>query len=224
MNHHDHHHHHEQGESEVTPVISYENGVITIELYDQHHKAPELDVSHEKEMHLLIVSADLETYYHGHPVKKSEGIYTLAKPLVDGYYKVYVDIAPKDLNYSVAPITLKVGEPAEEYHKPQLTVDTELVKTVNGYTAELTPRSFKANEEITLHFDLKGATPEPYLGALGHVVILDESGETYIHVHPVSNDQTKFDAMFTEPGIYKLWAEFQFEGQVNVYAYVIDVQ
>lgn len=71
---------------------------------------------------------------------------------------------------------------------------------------------------------MKDAKPEPHLGALGHVVVLDEDGEKYIHVHPVADDKTVFDTKFEKPGIYKIWAEFKFEGQVNVYPFVIEVK
>lgn len=225
MKHHaGHNHHHAHGESEITPKVSYTDGVITIELKDKNNHAPELEISHEKEMHLLVVSADLKEYHHGHPEKQSNGIYTLNKQLADNDYKIYVDIAPKDLNYSVTPIALQVGELHKEHPNVDLVVNTDFVQTINGYTVELTPHLFEVDKEISLNFDLKGSTPEPYLGALGHVVILDEGGEIFIHVHPTANDKTIFDAVFTEPGIYKLWAEFQFEGQVNAYSFVIEVK
>lgn len=225
MKHHaEHGHHHRHGESEVTPQISYVDGVITIELKDKNNHAPELEISHEKEMHLLVMSADLAEYHHGHPTKQSDGVYTLNKQLTENDYKIYVDIAPKKLNYSVSSIELRVGEPYKEHANNTLVVDTNFVQTINGYTVELTPHSFEVGKEISLKFDLKGSIPEPYLGALGHVVILDESGEIFIHVHPTANDKTIFDAVFTEPGIYKLWAEFQFEGQVNAYSFVIEAK
>lgn len=225
MEHHaEHCHHHAHGESEVITQVSYADGVITIELKDKNNNAPELEISHEKEMHLLVVSADLKEYHHAHPEKQSDGIYSINKQLADNDYKVYVDITPKNLDYSVSPIELQVGEPHKEHPNNALVVATDFVQTINGYTVELTPHLFEVDKEISLNFDFRGSTPEPYLGALGHVVILDESGETFIHVHPTANDKTIFEAVFAVPGIYKLWAEFQFEGQVNAYYFVIEVK
>ncbi|MBY0221430.1 hypothetical protein [Sporosarcina aquimarina] len=89
---------------------------------------------------------------------------------------------------------------------------------------ELKANNIEAGQDISLLFDLRGATPEPYLGALGHVVILDENAEHFIHVHPVSDDKTQFKTVLTEAGKYKLWAEFQFDGEVYVYAYVIEIR
>jgi hypothetical protein len=36
--------------------------------------------------------------------------------------------------------------------------------------------AFEVNKEITFNFDVKDGKPDPHLGALGHVVILDEDG------------------------------------------------
>ncbi|OLS34262.1 hypothetical protein [Bacillus sp. MRMR6] len=222
--HNDHEDHSTNTTSEVTTKVSYANGEITIELKDINNHVPELEVSHEKYMHFIVVSSDLKEYHHLHPEKKGDGIYQQKVSLVGNSYKAFVDIKPKGLQYSVMPIEFHVGETHHELGDNELVADSAFTKTINGQTVELTTQSFEANKEIILNFDVKGVIPEPYLGALGHVVILDEDGEKYIHVHPVSNDQTVFETQFDKPGIYKLWAEFKFGGQVNVYPFVIEVK
>ncbi|MBX9971064.1 hypothetical protein H7K06_26455 [Priestia aryabhattai] len=222
--HHEHGNHGTNTASEVTSKVSYVNGVITIELKDKNNHVPELEISHEKYMHFIVVSSDLKEYHHLHPEKKDEGIYQQKVRLADNSYKAFVDIKPKGLQYSVAPTEFNVGETHHDYVDNNLVADMDLIKTINSQTVELTTKSFKVNKEITLNFDMKAAKPEPHLGALGHVVILDEDGEKYIHVHSVSDDKTIFDTQFNKPGIYKLWAEFKFGGQVNVYPFVIEVK
>src|SRR5690625_6712189 len=69
---------------------------------------------------------------------------------------------------------------------------------------------FMVKKPIELKFKIKNAIPDPYLGALGHVVIIDEQAEKFIHVHPISNNETIFETQFEKAGIYKLWAEFKF--------------
>ncbi|CAH2715900.1 hypothetical protein BACCIP111895_03084 [Neobacillus rhizosphaerae] len=223
-NHQQHENHGANTISEVTPKVSYANGEITIELKDNNNHAPELEVSHEKYMHLIVVSSDLKEYYHLHPEQKGEGTYQVKVNLADNSYKAFVDIQPKGLQYAVRPIELQVGEAHHIHGKNNLITDKDFTKTIDGQTVELTPHSFEVNKEVTLNFDVKGEKPEEYLGALGHVVILDEAGEKFIHVHPVSNDKTVFETQFDKPGIYKLWAEFKFRGQVNAYPFVIEVK
>ncbi|MCM3759137.1 hypothetical protein M3197_17010 [Sporosarcina aquimarina] len=224
MDHQAEHRHDFHGESEVTANVVYEEGVITIELKDKQDNAPELEISHEKEIHFIIVSSDLQEYYHKHPKKQSDGIYTMKMELTDNEYKAFVDIAPTKLSYKVSPINLQVGTPAKSHSLNDLTVDKERSQTVDGHTVELNATTFLAGEEMSIQFDTKGEIPEPYLGALGHVIILDKDAEKFIHVHPVSENQTKFDTVITEVGKYKLWAEFQFNGKVSVFSFVIEVK
>jgi hypothetical protein len=228
MNQHDNHHHHGNHEinttSEVTANVSYANGVITIQLKDKNNHVPELEVSHEKNMHFIVVSSDLKEYHHLHPEEKGEGTYEVKVDLENNSYKAIVDIKPKGLHYSIQPIEFQVGEVHHEHKPNQFLADTDFVKTINGKTVELTTQSFEVNKATNLNFDVKDAKLEKHLGALGHVVVLDEDGEKYIHVHPIADDKTVFETQFNKPGIYKLWAEFKSEGQVTTYPYVIEVK
>lgn len=221
----DHQHHHSNHVvNEVTPDVSYHQGELVIELTDQNGEVPQLNVSHEKIMHLIVMSSDLNDYYHLHPEVRDNGMHVQQIDLPDGKYKVFVDINPKGLQYAAAPIPLSIGQTKEEPTQSKLVKDTNLTKTINGQTVELITDTIEVNKEITFNFDVKDATPEPYLGALGHVVITDEKGEKFIHVHPMSEKETVFMTMFDERGLYKIWAEFKLDGEVIVYPFVIEVQ
>ncbi|MGE7902834.1 hypothetical protein ACQKNS_00295 [Peribacillus sp. NPDC094092] len=211
-------------ESEVVTNVKYEKGIITIDVKDKKQNSPNLEISHEKIMHLIIVSADLEDYYHLHPEEKGNGVYTLNFDLPENSYKAFVDIKPKNLAYQVSPVGLQVGKSHSEHKENPLKVDTNLTKTINQKTVELTTTELGINKAVTLSFDTKGITPEPYLGALGHVVILDDKGKKFVHVHPTSEEKTLFETKFDKAGIYKVWGEFKFDGKVNSYPFVIEVK
>ncbi|MBD1380474.1 hypothetical protein [Metabacillus arenae] len=220
----EHSDHGSHSESEVVTNVKYENSLITIDVKDQNQTAPELEISHEKIMHLIIVSADLKEYYHLHPEEKGKGMYTQKFNLLDNSYKVFIDIKPKNLAYQVNPVELHVGNDHGTDQDNSLKPDTNLTKTINEKTVELATTKLVANDNVTLTFDTKGITPEPYLEALGHVVILDEKGKKFVHVHPASEDKTIFETKFDKPGIYKVWGEFKFDGKVNNYPFVIEVK
>lgn len=221
MDHSHHHHHHHSGESEVKAKVTYKDGKISIALEDNTGKAPELALAHEKEMHFIMVSNDLEHYYHLHPEKEQEGLYTINHPLNDGTYQAFVDITPKEKAYQAAPNTVQVG--TNETGKAALKPDDNWTKEVDGKTVTLENVKAEAGKAVPLDFNMHGETPEPHLGALGHVVIVDESAEQYIHVHPDSDDTTTFHAHFPKQGMYKIWAEFQFGDKVHTYSFIIEV-
>lgn len=185
--------------SEVKPTIEYKDELLSIQLLDlSGNPVTELEVNHEKLLHLIIVDEHLEAYYHLHPEFKGEGRFEIATSLPKGSYKAFIDIKPKDLSYIVEPLELKVGEEDHAHRDEPLKLDTELTKTVNGHTITLNPVNFVTGNHITLDFDIPNVQIEPYLGALGHVVILDEHAEKYIHVHPHEND-TVFETEFDRP-------------------------
>ncbi|WP_226861153.1 hypothetical protein [Staphylococcus cohnii] len=219
----DHEHGHEhESESEVKTDVSYDNEELIISLEDDTGAAPELAIEHEKEMHFILISNDLEEYYHLHPEKEEEGRFRVNQALEDGTYQAFVDIVPENKAYTPAPNLLQVG--TEETAKAHLHADNEWTKEVEGKTVTLEEVEAIAGEEVPLNFDMHGEQPETHLGALGHVVIVDEGAEEYIHVHPASEDSTTFNAHFTEPGMYKVWAEFKFDGEIHVYPFVLEVK
>ncbi|HYK75294.1 MAG TPA: hypothetical protein VEV44_19535, partial [Pseudoneobacillus sp.] len=213
--------------SEVVPMVHEENEELVITLKD-HQGNPvtesDIEVNHEKLMHLIVVSTDLKEYKHLHPESNEPGVFKVSHSLEDGEYKAFVDIKPKDLTYKVEPINIKLGSQHDEHEQRTLQPDVNLVKQVGNHQVEMKPSSLKANEEIQLKFDLNGEIPEQHLGALGHVVILDEHAENYIHVHPLHGDEPIFETQFTKPGIYKIWAEFKFNGEVFVFPYVVKIE
>lgn len=222
-----HHHNHMQGDpaaSEVTATVSYSEGTITIKLEDDEGHAPELAIAHEKDMHIIIVSEDLKEYHHVHSEAKGKGVYVVRQELKSDQYIVFLDIKPIEKSYFVSPIPLRI----EKTETKEASIDADAdnkTKIVNRKKVTLEPVNAKVGEESSLVFNLHGENPKTYLGALGHVVAVDEHAKHYVHIHPNNDNETIFDAHFSEAGTYKLWAEFNFEDAgVLVFPYVIEVK
>jgi P-type Cu+ transporter len=210
--------------SQVNTFVMNDQNNIKIFLKDRvGNPVDDLEVSHEKIFHLILVDEQLQKYYHVHPERTAKGEFTINNPLPDGYYKAFVDIKPKNLSYEVEPVPFVVGNPASEDHGHPLVPDINLNKTVDGEDVTLNISSFKANEPVTLSFNLDKTNLTPYLGAMGHVVILDEYGKKFLHVHPSNDKEPIFETEFDKPGIYKIWAEFQQNGKVRAFPFVIEV-
>lgn len=215
------HEHDRAVESEIKTNITYENEEFFIALEDNTGAAPELAVEHEREMHFIVISNDLEEFYHLHPEEEKEGTFRASQEL-NGTYQAFVDIVPKNKAYEVVPNPMQIG--SVETPKASLNAEDDWTKEIDGKTVTLEEVEGIAGEEVPLVFDTHGDQPESHLGALGHVVIVDEGVEEYIHVHPDSEDTTTFNAHFTDPGIYKVWAEFKFDDQIHVYPFVLEVK
>lgn len=225
---HEQHHHQDMNKHlpEVFVNTIYGSGRVRVEVRNNEGLAVKLAETHEKRMHLVIVSADLDTFIHVHPIENDSGEYEVELELPDGKYFTFADINPVEMTYTIQPVTLTVGEVAE-IPKPNWRLMKEQdhsVKEINGKTVAFEQPSVTAGKPVVLSFDLKGESPLPYLGALGHVVVLNEEATQFIHVHPVSEDAPEFEAQFPSPGFYKLWAEFKFaDTGVLAFPFIVEV-
>lgn len=219
---HDHHQHHEMDKNlpEVQVTTTYNSGIVTVKVRDLHDTAVSLAKTHEKRMHLVIVSADLETFLHVHPVENHSGDFEVKLELPPGRYLAFADINPVGMTYVIKPTEITVGEETEspDINWEALVSNDNSTKEIEGKTVTFQRPTLTAKKPATLSFDLKGEEPLPYLGALGHVVVLDEHGTQFIHVHPASEELPIFEAQFPSSGFYKLWVEFKFS-DVGVIAF-----
>jgi hypothetical protein len=191
------------------------------------------EMNHEKLLHLMVISKDLSYFNHVHPEYKGNGVFEIANDFpTGGEYRLIADFKPSDGDSMTKMEWVRIeGESA----KPVPVVpDSSLDKTFEGNRVKLVIDQLAVNKEVTLKFsfrDDKTNQPitdlEPYLGAIGHVVILTEDGERYVHVHAEEGQGTGPDAIFEttfpKSGIYKIWGQFQRDNQVFTVSYVVNV-
>ncbi|PES96864.1 hypothetical protein CN510_14740, partial [Priestia megaterium] len=208
---------------------------LTITIKDNKGKPiSEFEVNHEKKMHLIVASKDLSKYQHIHPTYKGKGVFTVPVTFTQGgSFQLIADFVPKGQSDTVQmhTVSVKGNTPAPV----SLTPDKTLVKTANGNQVSLKIDSqLKANQETMLNFhfeDAKTKQPiqdlQPYLGAVGHVVILNQDATKYLHVHPmderVKGSNAMFHTTFPSPGVYKIWGEFQRSNKVFIVPFVVEV-
>ncbi len=207
---------------------------IAIQIQDNTGKPIEnFEISHEKKMHLIVVSKDLSFFNHIHPEYKEKGKFEITTQFpTGGDYKLISDFIPAGGSAKTESqwITVKGDIPKQSPLQPE----TKLTKVVEGTHVTLSIDQLQAGKEITMTFnfrDAKSGQPvtnlQPYLGAAGHVVILSANAEKYIHNHPLEEKATgpdaKFGTSFPTSGVYKLWGQFQREGKVFVVPFVVNV-
>lgn len=172
---------------------------------------------------MILVDESLQEYYHVHPEQTDTGEFRASHSLKEGSYKAFVDIKPKHLAYHVTPVPFKIGNPEGSAHHGLLP-DSKLTQQIEGETVRLLMSSFQANETVKLNFDVDQTNLTPYLGAMGHVVILDEKAQSFLHVHPSDEKQPIFETKFSQPGIYNIWAEFKQNGKVRSFPFVVEIK
>ncbi|GAB2703838.1 hypothetical protein ACFQWB_01185 [Paenibacillus thermoaerophilus] len=206
---------------------------IRIELSAAGRPIEQFDTVHEEKQHLIIVSKDLSFFRHVHPEFKGQGVFEISTVFPrGGQYKLIADFVPT--GGSAMTKTEWVSVEGEQAAAEPLRPDASLAKTADGKRIELSFDRLEAGRETTLVFTLKDERTQapitdlqPYLGAVGHVVILSGDAERYLHVHPIderaSGPEARFATTFPESGVYKLWGQFKHNGEVVTVSFVVRV-
>jgi hypothetical protein len=218
--------------SDSRPIRSREETTLHFQIKDPAgFEVRHLQVVHEKLLHLMIVSHDLSRFEHVHPVPDVDGRFTLHHRFpTGGRYVLFHDFTPDSVGMQVVPVELTVDGAVPPV--VPLRVDDDRAKRVDGIDVALAHTPLAPDIECRLTFTLtRGGRPltdlEPFLGAMGHLVMISEDRSMYVHSHPLETTATggrvEFKARFERTGRYKAWGQFQRRGRVLTVPFVIDV-
>lgn len=210
--------------------------ILKFMIHDKEGKVVrDFETSHTKIMHFIVVRKDLANFQHLHPdFDKESGIFTLTNLRfeTDGPYLLFADFTPsgataKEHEHHAGMAmgqTLDVSVVAgdESKYSPEPLGGNRTSDKIGSYLFNVTSKG--SDLERTLEFAIsENGKPvkdlQPYLGALGHVVILSEGDLLYVHAHPDESAPTQagtvsFKVHFPRPGKYKIFAQFQHRGKV----------
>lgn len=207
-----------------------EQVVVTLKLTDAHGAAvSDFEIVHEKKLHLIIIRQGLDKFTHTHPEPGPDGTMVTSMTFPDGgTYFFYADFTPRGGKGVTLMAELPVegaasAAPPLEPYVPGLVQTDELLANVGIEAGQGMHRvSFKL-------MDLAEAPVtnlEPYLGAMGHFVVVSADGRQYVHSHPTDGAEANtvvFDVHFPGPGVYKGWGEFKRGGAVQVVPVVMQI-
>lgn len=190
-----------------------------------------------KLLHLIVVSADLSMFMHLHPSYDGDGAFTVTAYFPSGgSYLLISEFIPTGKEPVVHKQWLTVkGEAAKAV---KLVPDAFLQRTAGGIEASMSTvpgaDALKAGQMAMLQVRFTDATThepiqlEPYLGTPGHCVILNDKANQYVHVHAAaemsSGENIMFHTQFPAGGLYKIWVQVQYKGNVLVFPFVVSVQ
>jgi hypothetical protein len=224
--------------STPAPLLPAEAGQFTERILLDGQPIPDLQRNHERYVHTVFVSRDLESFTHAHmedttditadDIRASTFTFPLTLP-TSGDYLVAFDYAHHD-QWLQSTDWLTVGGNTPQLSEPRRDLATtatsgDLVVTLTWDVAA--PAGFESI--FTIHIttsegeDVTDLTP--WLGADGHVVLVDEALDWISHTHawfPDMGNMTPTMAMphlypgpdlpfhysFPTEGTYKLWVQF----------------
>ena len=169
------------------------------------------DIAHEKLMHLVIVRKDLGQFAHEHPEPGAGGTFSLRYTFpTGGEYHLFADVAPRGAGSQVVMAKVKISGP----EGPAFDIRKSTPLMDNLPARKTVPLSFAVPPDI-----------EPYLGAAGHLMLVHEDGESFVHSHPAddapSGGELHFLARLPKPGLYRGWLQVQRAGKIETTALVV---
>lgn len=193
----------------------------------------DFDVSHEKELHLIVVRTDGAGFRHVHPQRDDQGQWSIPWQWSQaGSHRVYAEFVPTATGED---ITLSTVVQVSGNFTPQLADKTSKTARTDGYEVEIEgDLAAGASSTLTVRVGRDGepvTTLEPYLGSYGHLVALREGDLAYLHVHPhgeepepgkTSGPEVAFEVSAPTPGRYLLYLDFQVAGEVHTAPFVLD--
>ncbi|HZN73348.1 MAG TPA: hypothetical protein VFC00_16895 [Micromonosporaceae bacterium] len=182
-------------------------------------------VRNDKPMHLIVVRRDLSGYRHLHPSMAPDGTWGMDLSLPEpGTWRAYADFTATESGGGETSAVLGVDLVAAGAYEPRALAPPADVSTVDGMAVNFTGQ-FRVGPTQPLMFWVP-AQVQPYLGAYGHLVILRSGDLLYVHVHPepqLANGAVKFWTAAPSPGRYRMFFDFQVDGQVRTAEYTLAV-
>lgn len=203
---------------------------LKLMVHDENNKMmSEFEPTHEKLIHFILIDKGMATFAHLHPDVSNDGTMTVTHRFHSGgTYYVYADVKPK--GGSSATIRSQVvvkGDAA-----PSASLENSVPGVVNGegWRANVSISSTKVGEATALFEFTKDGKAisdlEPYLGAMGHLVVVNTKDGAYVHAHPDENQvpgKVSFKVHFAKPGVYKGWGQFKRSNNVFDVPFVVHV-
>jgi hypothetical protein len=207
---------------------------ITLRDPESGRPVPGFATIHERLLHLFIIDRRLEYFQHVHPTPAGNGRFELRQVVPPGAYVILADFLPQGGRSQMlqrAIVTPGYAGPAFP-PAPDLSIDRATEKTVAGIRVQIETGPVKAGKEALFRFTLTDAATdapvtdlEPFLGAPGHLLIVNADLTEADHVHPDESSSRgpaiTFQPLLPAAGLYKLWLQFQRHGAVSTIPFVV---
>jgi hypothetical protein len=193
---------------------------------------------HERLLHLFILSQDLAYFAHVHPSQQMDGsfVYDAVFPSA-GAYRLIADFLPVGGSPQLIQQTVVTSGYAGSLIPPARLAQDLSDKIVDDVRVKLSMPPPVGGREQLLTFELFDAASgapvsdlQPYLGAVGHLLLASADLDSVAHSHPVADMSANigptivFQANFPRAGMYRVWVQFQRNDRVLVAPFNVTVR
>lgn len=202
-----------------------------------------------KPAHLVIVDSRLQYFRHLHPDPQTGGFTLTTSFPTNETYHLYLNFQPLgalEQQFAFRAVVGPAGEtranvPAPDIIREKIFGDWRVVLNTHGILRASAVSTAKQKISFAIT-ETKNGQPvtslRPYLGAFGHLVMINTKTFSSVHVHPISltppqpTDTAGPTVDFVplalygpiQPGTYKLLAEFNDGEAIRVIDYVVTIQ
>lgn len=182
----------------------------------------DFDTLHERPMHVVLVRRDLAGFQHLHPTASAGGTWTTQADLSEaGDWRLLADFSTGGRRAVLGSDVIVPGE-----LRPSPLPAPASIAAAGPYQVRLHTPALRAGAEQALEFtptlDGEPVQLQPYLGALGHLVVLREGDLGYLHTHP-EDGRASFRTTFPSAGRYRAFLQFKAEDEVRTAAFTLEV-
>lgn len=191
-------------ESQGTLRLAVERDGGTVTAFDERHGA---------RLHLIVVSPDLASYQHLHPLMGTDGVWSVPFAWqAGGVHRLVVDVAPSGAEPVALGTDIVSPLPAQPSALPGPADD---VTTPEGLRVTRDGGRFTVAPVDGL---------EPYLGQPAHLVAFRSGNLAYRHLHASSPAPGTFDFTVDLPaGTWRLFLQFSRLGEVITVPFTVEV-
>lgn len=191
---------------------------------------------HERAFHLFVISRDLSMFAHVHPDRGPDGTFRITHDLPPGQYVLLADFLPAEgTSQFVHKTIVTPGYRGPLFAPPPEIGSLPSEQVAGGLRIRMEAPLPVARRETIVRFHVTDEETgqsvtdlEPYLGASGHLLVVNPDVTLALHAHPEGNVSAgptiAFGPVLPAPGRYKLWLQVQRKGTVITAPFAIEVR
>lgn len=160
---------------------------------------------HGKLMHLFLIDEAKKSLLHLHPSQLARDHFQTSLPsAAPGAYRLFADITHES-GFSQTLVDRVVLPPEMGLHDAALADPDDSIYPAPAPVATIAmePQQLRANRDTDLRFTVRNADGnpaalEPYMGMLGHAVIVSDDFSVFVHLHPMGTISMASQQKFAE--------------------------